>query len=132
MEVIRALTKQEIANTIYDWFFVKKNPRAMTGNRCVYRTGKGEKCAVGCCIPDDLYIGLIEGFTALDFFWLEEQERHPNIQKIANLLGKENADFLSQLQEWHDCDFQNTDCLVEIFDSFAIDISNMPLLLSQQ
>lgn len=42
----------------------KSTQELSTGTRCVYRSPKGLKCAVGCLIPDELYNPSLEGYTA--------------------------------------------------------------------
>lgn len=48
------MTTQEAAQGIWDHFIVNKG-KPSGGNFCYYRDGKGNKCAVGCLIPDKLY-----------------------------------------------------------------------------
>jgi hypothetical protein len=38
-----------------------EGPQVEHGNNCLYRTGEGLMCAVGCLIPDDKYYSYLEG-----------------------------------------------------------------------
>lgn len=41
----------------------KQKARASDRSQCVYRGDKGNKCAIGCLIPDDKYFVDVEGLT---------------------------------------------------------------------
>lgn len=48
------LSKQETYNKVAAHLLGMKR-RAMNGGSCAYRTLEGERCAVGCLIPDEMY-----------------------------------------------------------------------------
>ena len=126
-----ALTKQQMAEGIYDWFFVKGNTQALRGKtetdkRCMYRGPNGTKCAVGCLIPDEMYLPEME--SSGDVYSIIRS--YKNIATYLN--AKYNIDFLEQCQKWHDRHFNNHTYLKDVFVENEIDITNMPLLLTQQ
>jgi hypothetical protein len=124
------LTKQQIADEVYKWFFVLKNKQARSEEfgTCRYRTEFGNRCAVGCCIPDSLYDPAIEGSRPKDFFNPNDLKYNSEFVPIDDFLGKENEDFLTDLQAWHDKNFTDHEYLLDIFEREDIDTDHMPLL----
>jgi hypothetical protein len=123
-----ALTKQQIADGIYDWFFAKGNrqsKKSPSSSFCMYRNPQGAKCAVGCLIPDEMYNPQMENTgTVYEIF--------PEYPSLQYYFGKENLMFLSSCQRWHDSYFTDKDYLKEIFVKNKVDVTNMPLLQTQQ
>ena len=120
-------TKQQIAQTIYDWFIVQKNPRSaqsVGSYLCLYR-GKNpnERCAVGCCLPDEIYEPKLEGRGIRGIIAL-------SIPVARYFSEPEVESILSDCQLWHDrvSSFGSVNELKQIFDFYEIDISQMPLL----
>jgi hypothetical protein len=61
--------------------------------RCVYRNGAGLSCAVGCLIPDDLYVPEMDQVDGLRW----------TVGRVAEALGLgRHAGLLSELQKVHD------------------------------
>jgi hypothetical protein len=76
---------------------LSQNEKSEHDGECLYRDEKGNKCAVGCLIPDNLYSPEIEGAGVLD-------------GHIAGILSKSIVgydtvveDLLFHLQDLHDC-----------------------------
>jgi hypothetical protein len=116
-----AMTKQQIAEGIYDWFFVKGNPRSTKGPWCVYRGDtENHRCAVGCLIPDNLYKPEMECRGVSEIFL--------KYREIAEYFGEDNRVFLETCQRWHDD--HSKGAIVNLFKDFGIDTSKMPLLTS--
>jgi hypothetical protein len=120
-------TKQEIAKTIYDWFIVNKNPRSASSpsfGTCWYRgENPNQRCAVGCCLPDELYQ---KDFENKNFYGICGQSDF-----VRNYFSQSEVyHMLNQCQVWHDnhASFGNVGKLREIFKDYKIDISQMPLL----
>lgn len=73
------------------------------GNKCMYRTADGHKCAVGCLIPDEEYTCHMEGGIAGELIsidqygcnfvdWLEMvQADHDNSRSVEEFLAKLKA-----------------------------------------
>lgn len=67
------MTNQEIFDTVYRHLLKqgRRSTRQRPGNPagqdplCVYRAPNGDRCAVGCLIPDDLYSPDMEGLGVL-------------------------------------------------------------------
>lgn len=99
------MTKQETFNIIWNYFVVEAHPRACDRyfQVCMYRTLEGNKCAIGCLIPDELYTRSIEGMGIEDLFL-----KHTLIPKnLSEFLETEfsfedRIEFLCYLQDLHD------------------------------
>ena len=137
-------TKQEIAEAIYDWFFVQNNPKSFVtlsngDESCRYRGEQpNQKCAVGCLIPDEMYLPIMEGMTVKGIFSangvaLPSGDR-VYFTKLRDYIGSENTTFLTECQYWHDDTIPSFKSpshirhLRHIFTSNSVDISKMPLL----
>lgn len=93
------------AQSIYDTVLAHlrtQGEHAYESGRCAYRTRSGQKCAVGCLIPDDVYTPEIEGNAvsaapkaAVDLF---------DALEVCGLLPFK--DLLSDLQHAHDADLR--------------------------
>lgn len=59
------MTDQDIFDTVAQ-HLLTQNRRSTLGAMCEYRGADGLKCAVGCLIPDELYLREMEGYTATD------------------------------------------------------------------
>lgn len=69
---------------------------------CVYRADNGDKCAVGCLIPDDLYSPKMEGTKARQLIAENEAlARHLGISKEEDG-GYPEREFIQSLQHIHD------------------------------
>lgn len=90
------MNKQEIFNTVVT-HLRKQNRQALSGNRCCYKTPDGDKCAVGCLIPDEHFYpemndaGVVSALMwSIDFpiqlHWMRSHES-----------------LLKDLQKLHDC-----------------------------
>jgi hypothetical protein len=116
-----AMTKQQIAEGIYDWFFVKGNPRSTKGSWCVYRGDtENHRCAVGCLLPNELYSPEMENLSIDDVC--------TKFPKVEEHFGSENTPFLGSCQYWHDS--RSKWEIIGIFQDHGIDTSKMPLLTS--
>lgn len=49
------MNAQDILNSNYQWFIVEKHNRAGDGAQCFYRMDNGNRCAIGCVMPDEVY-----------------------------------------------------------------------------
>lgn len=56
------MTNQQIFNKVVK-HLLKQGVKSINRGKCLYRGPSGLKCAVGCLIPDKLYIKEIEGKT---------------------------------------------------------------------
>ena len=52
---------QEIFNRVRDHLLTQGEISSRTGVNCAYRGENGMSCAVGCLIPDELYLEAMEG-----------------------------------------------------------------------
>ena len=132
-------TKQHLANQIYHWFFVEKNPRSVDstmGVSCMYR-GPTEKhrCGVGCVMPDEIYNLRMEGKTIYQLMsptLITSESKFE--QKLFDYFGKDNLELLMSVQIWHDegpdddGNYLSKQTLLEVFQRHSVDVSNMPLL----
>lgn len=91
-------TNAEIFKQVKD-HLIKQGQRSVKHLRngeivCRYLDPDGNKCAVGCLIPYELYNPKIEGHSV----------DHPKVEEVLKLagIGKESLDMLSELQAVHD------------------------------
>jgi len=67
--------------------------RALKNGSCAYRSRRGNRCAIGCLIPDEMYNNKME-YKIVDYIFSE----------ISGLFAADvNPGFLSSLQQIHDC-----------------------------
>lgn len=89
------MTKQEIFDTVWDWFITQNQPYSvakdeLTGmTKCKYRGPNGEKCAAGIFITDDEYYPDMEGKVV-------------NAIECLGSKFRDSIDFLRTLQRIHD------------------------------
>jgi len=135
-------TKQKLAQDIYQWFIVDKNPRSVDSTMdvsCMYR-GPTEKhrCGVGCVMPDEIYNPRMEGKTIYQLMtptnFINDSANSKFEQDVLDYFGKDNTDFLVSCQYWHDGgpdddgNYLSKESLLAVFQQHSIDTSNMPLL----
>lgn len=82
-------TLQETFDTVAR-FLIRQGRRSYSDTGCKYRAPNGDRCAVGCLIPDELYSEGFEG-TGVKY----------DIAPTMFQLGYD-VDFLERLQEAHD------------------------------
>ena len=85
---------QWIFNKAYRHFIINKQARSVDNktDSCMYRDGKGNKCAIGLFIPDNLYHPSLEQCT----FKRLIHERY------ISSVSEEKHEFLGDLQAVHD------------------------------
>ena len=87
------MTEQEIFDRVVH-HLGKQRVLAFEGGHCKYRDSLGNKCAIGCLIPDDLYRPEFEGYAFEILFGF------PEIEKLFSGMP---IDLLIDLQFCHDC-----------------------------
>ena len=102
----------EIKAALLERFTDGKGPARNAGNDCVYRNSDGNKCAVGCLIPDEHYSPLIEcaTMTRLEIYYGEFASfRDSEDKALAHTLNAsgieptgEVLDLLQRAQAIHD------------------------------
>ena len=99
-------THQNIFNHVWNYFLIKNNKFGYNyaSGICEYRTTSGDKCAIGCMIPDDEYHIHMEGCTASELFGTDGyecdlteciEEQFGSIRDVPN-------SFFDRLQHVHD------------------------------
>lgn len=102
------MTRQEIFTGTYEHFSKPDAVFGWNGDACVYRGRNGEKCAIGCHIPYDLYDPDIEGFSvsvaAINGGYRTGNDVRAKklIFIIDTLFGADDINFLQDLQDLHD------------------------------
>ncbi len=104
------MTEQEIFDKVLAHSRIMTEPSSgPDGFACFYRTSTGNRCFVGVCIPDEVYVPEMEnsGISTL-------LSRFPIMQ---NILGSSELriNFLTSLQEIHDYYFSAREQHLEIF-----------------
>lgn len=93
------MTTQEAYEAIREYF---SRPDAVLARDeygdCLYRTPEGNKCAVGCLIPDEVYTPDMEGVGIDSLLDCGERPVRPLCQTLAGV----DRHFLSAAQESHD------------------------------
>lgn len=82
------------------------------GERCQYLTQGGDKCAVGCLLPDDLYRPVFEGNNVQALL-----DEHP---LLLGYFWNVDKTFLSRAQRLHDVHAKDAAKLVELLDLLAL------------
>jgi hypothetical protein len=94
------MTNQEAFTTVARHLLTQKeralkpNPHNPSNPFCAYRAEDGKKCAVGCLIPDDLYLKEMED--------LPVRRLITDFPNIASLFEGVDLDLLRKLQMLHD------------------------------
>lgn len=65
---------------------LKQNKKSVNGTQCMYRSSDGLQCALGCLIPDELYVPSLEGTTLR------------TSTELRNIFADYNHDLLHSLQ----------------------------------
>jgi len=91
------MTNQTAFNKVWRWFIVKEKPRSFNEGGCMYRDVKGNKCAIGVLIPDNLYISDMDDCS-------NSCIRKDFIEnfKLTKLFKGVNLDMLINMQAVHD------------------------------
>jgi hypothetical protein len=89
------MTRQEVFNKVARHLLQQNERSRENGKGCLYRGPRGLKCAVGCLIPDDKYIPVIEG---------EPVQSIMSRYDILSDFPKEYGLLLANLQNLHDMD----------------------------
>ena len=101
------------------------------GALCMYRTPEGNKCAVGCLIPDDLYSSALErmgivqwqellaGATADREFFRSEVSTVAATASVLGFLHDVDKEFLGRAQKLHDSLASDVKSFVIMLDLLA-------------
>lgn len=87
------MTSQEIYDTVVQHLRNQGKKALAPDGSCMYRNTFGEKCAIGCLIPDKFYSTSLEGLGVSNSY---------EVRKILRDLGIESFQLLVRLQEIHD------------------------------
>ena len=88
------MNKQKTFETVAKHLFQQGKQATDEAGSCVYRAYDGSQCAVGCLIPDELYVKELEGTAVGNIF-----RKFP---EIVDFIGSENLSMLARLQHIHD------------------------------
>jgi hypothetical protein len=92
------MTAQEVFDTVATHLLTQGRKALSDDKQCAYRAPNGDKCAVGCLIPDDKYVPKMEG-KGVDFllaeFKLVELEPHMGL-----LLVLQDTHDRRALEDW--------------------------------
>lgn len=103
------LTRQEIFNNAWRGLESQGFEQSLSGGGCAYRGDAERRCAIGWCIPDDLYRDGFEGRVVSET---------PMIRKAAGVSARDKR-FALSLQECHD-DNPSPDAMRVALVKFAI------------
>jgi hypothetical protein len=93
-------TLQQVFDDAYRGLAAQGFRRSQTNmESCAYRGDDNRRCAIGHCIPDDLYDPVIEGAVISSPFG----RRPEAVTLFDGLFGTINRGSLSELQFHHDC-----------------------------
>jgi hypothetical protein len=97
------MNKQEVINKVHQYFIVEKHPQSIEviSGQCRYRNPVGNKCAIGCLIPDSIYTKDMEALTVKSLL-----NRYPDVSRTLNIQD-EDIEFLDALQRIHDKRFES-------------------------
>ena len=91
------MTPQKIFNTVINHLYTqKKKSFSFSNNVCQYKTSEGLKCAIGCLIPDEIYIKEMDE----DSWIIKKFSRR--FESLSYFTEGNNTDLLDRLQKIHD------------------------------
>ena len=91
------MTPQEIFNTVINHFYTqRKKSYSFDNNVCLYHGPNGLKCAIGCLIPDEIYIKEMDEDS-----WIIQKFSH-RFKILSYFTEGNNTDLLDKLQNIHD------------------------------
>lgn len=99
---MHTITLQDIFDAAWQAFVVEMKPKSenVNSNTCLYRSPEGHKCAIGLCIPDELYNEKFEGDApgsgafSTSGIWFQEPDTCADLQY--ELHDSLPLDFMSQ------------------------------------
>ena len=97
---MKTMDNQEIMETVAK-HLLKQGRRSLDADgRCMYRAPNGDKCAVGCLLPDDLYDVSFEG-VPVPSQW-NDKTASGLARAIAGVVSGSSFPLLAALQLVHD------------------------------
>jgi hypothetical protein len=119
IEYLDDFSHQEIFDYVVDHLRRQGVAALNLGEECVYRNLKGQTCAVGCLIPDELYNeDLEEQGVITNYFW-----KAIGLDKPKNT---EKLTLLQDLQLAHDAGVPNWDKnLRNVADQYKLNFENL-------
>ena len=104
---------QDMFNRIWNHFIVEKNPRCLSHEqRCMYRNSKGEGCAIGIVLPDELVNDLVSTISGILY----------SNYNVSVWLDRCSRKFLCALQIWHDVDKIDKKKLISLATRYKVKI----------
>ena len=91
------IDRNEIFNKVFAHLVIQGKPsRNIEDYICVYQNSDGDKCAIGCLIPDELYTMGLEGNGVRD------KKVKDVLRQVFPNIGLKDFEFLENLQQLHD------------------------------
>lgn len=103
------LNKQQVFDKIWQYFIVEKHPQSGNLFGCYYRSKEGNKCAIGCLIPDEMYLPEFdsqEASTAVDDLMTSSPIFKKTLEQIIDFKEDAMLIFLNSMQTCHDVYFE--------------------------
>jgi len=119
-------TPQQVFNRVWQWFVTDDHAQARGLNGCSYRMENGERCAIGCCIPDDDRFEKILRLDEGDFSTL--QDKFPD--EVDEIFDGVPDSFLLDIQRCHDrhrFGEYKRDALVEFANDHQLTVPEIPV-----
>jgi hypothetical protein len=96
------MTPRQAFDKVWQYAVIEDKPLSFVkdGVQCLYRSPEGNKCWIGCLIPDEIYEPDMD--DSLDYLALSIENvraRHKSLRKLFHRIPNE---FLGQLQAAHD------------------------------
>jgi len=101
------MNRQEVFDKIYLHLIEQGRKSVNSDGRCQYRSPDGDKCAIGCLIPDELYTPELEG-NGVSMPIIEDV-----LNKIYPDMTDEDLLFLLDLQDLHDIEIIQYNSFIE-------------------
>ena len=123
-------SSQEVFDYILDGIRKQGGPSIKSdglSSACMYRGDNGRKCAVGLCIPDELYIPAMEGLTLTEL-WDDKEEIHEDLHAGIH----KHTPLLCALQDAHDYSFKQASQGIDFFSFFENACENTATLFDLQ
>ncbi len=114
---MRKLNKQEVLDTAWAWLRQQGCKSLTDTGKCAYRGKGGTRCAIGACIPDEVYDSSMESFSIMHLM---------RTGALSELFTNEvGSVFLRSIQDVHD--MQPIEYWEECFNDLARTHNLVPL-----
>lgn len=95
---------QKIFNKVWNHFVVNKGQKAQNEDGCAYRDEDGNKCAIGCLVPDDVYNESMDEGVGFNYLIRTRSKLADFFQREYGFVESDHVmkEFIDKLRKAHD------------------------------